>query len=175
MICRRPRISLAYGGAHFWDGGEFESAASVATPLMYQTYFTSEVRWFMLYVAMGGGIGAAIRRPYQTAPSCRPFNSVFGLIQSTCLNEAVNFFWLIVAGIPRPLILFPALAVAMVRAALLGARWHWSSAALWLVYSIPFLLIGAAGATYSRTRHRTIAAVASALILLEIAALGPAM
>jgi hypothetical protein len=132
--------------------------------------------WFILYVAIGGCIGAAISRPYQNTPSCLPFHSIFGVIESTCPNEAVNLFWLIIVGVPRLLIICPAVVIAMVKAALSGMSWHWRSAAWWLVYSIPFLIIASAGASYWWTRrHRAIATVAPALILLEIVALGLAL
>jgi hypothetical protein len=98
--------------------------------------------WIVLYLAVGGCIGMLIRQPYQAAPSCFPATSIFGVIQSSCPYEAVNVFWFVIAGLPRLLIICPALVFALLKAAISSGVWRWAlGAAMWLLYSIPLLLL----------------------------------
>ena len=107
--------------------------------------------WFLVYLAVGGLIGFAV--PGQGADAysearCTPFVTVFGVIESTCPNAAVNWLWDAIVGLPRFVIVFPALAVAFIKTSLLTAWPRWADAEGWLLYSIPLLLLLAAGTQY---------------------------
>jgi hypothetical protein len=85
----------------------------------------------------------------------------------------VNFFWSVTVGWPRLLIIFPALAIALFKAAASGVGWHWSIDAAWWVFcSIPLFLLVWAGTSYWWKRHRTVAMIATTTIVLEILTLG---
>lgn len=130
---------------------------------------------FLLYLAFGGLAGFALTRPYTYEPSCVPFVTVFAQITSSCPEKAVNVLWTITLGIPRLLITFPVLAIAKIRAFLHnnGAPLRWLlDGSIWLLYSIPLLLLIWAGTLHWWKRHQAAATIILTLIVWQILWLG---
>ena len=111
--------------------------------------------WFLVYAAVGGLAGFAVTHPYTYEPGCLPGLSVGGVIESNCPVQAVNWFWSIIVGWPRLLIVFPAIAFALLKAAIKNGWWERAEdGAIWLMYSTPFLLLVWAGTLYWWRRCR---------------------
>lgn len=124
--------------------------------------------WLLVYLSVGAVIGILFERPYTDAPTCLPLVSVFGILESRCPSEAVNFFWAAVAGVPRLVIVPPALSFALFLASISkGGHW-WLDAIVWLLMSAPLLFVAYAGFVYWRQRSMWLA-------LLPLAALGAAI
>src|SRR5258706_3233671 len=127
---------------------------------------------FLLYLAVCGLAGIAVERRFTSEPSCFPFNSIFGLLESTCPDAAVNLFWSVTVGWPRFLIVFPALAIAQFKVVVSGGGRHLWDATMWLIYSIPLLLLIWAGIRYWWKRYRAIAPIAAIFVVWETFRLG---
>ena len=129
--------------------------------------------WFLLYVAVGGLLGFGVLNPHTSGSSCVPFNSFFGAIESACPNETVNIFWSVTIGWPRLLIVFPALAISLFKAAASNGDWRpFLDGAMWLLYSAPVTLIICAGTFHWWKHRRFIGVVIATITLLEILVLG---
>jgi hypothetical protein len=144
--------------------------------------------WFLLYWAIGGLISMTFMRHYTSEPSCIPFNSVFGVLQTTCPSEIVNYLWAAVVGWPRFLLVIPAAAFSMLKAAALStiytfistgefnppffAKGYFLNATPWLKLSIPLFLLAAFGANYWWHCYRGLAVMAVTLLLLQIVMFG---
>ena len=129
----------------------------------------------VFYMAVGGAVSFLVRRPYGVIGSCVPYHDVYGFIESHCSVAAVNMFWFGTVAIPRFLLVFPAVAIAVAKAA---AHGHGSirDAAIWLVYSIPLVLVLWVGVRYwlgfGLRGYRIAVWIALAVIVADILALG---
>jgi hypothetical protein len=130
--------------------------------------------WLLLYLAIGGLLGFGFDAPFTTEPSCVPFSSVFGLLQTSCRVEVVNRLWSIAVGWPRLAIVFPALAIALLRTAVENADYLLEASA-WILYSMPLFAVLYAGALYWRKRHRGVADIITVAMIGEILVLGFSM
>jgi hypothetical protein len=119
-----------------------------------------------LYVGVGGLGGIVATCPSVSGSSCLPFLSVFGVIESTCPNATVNIVWVVALGIPRFLMVFPAIPIAVLKAAILNGDRHWLTEGLvWLALSIPIVAGPWVGALYWGRHHRYIAILITPLVL----------
>jgi hypothetical protein len=131
--------------------------------------------WLLVYISVGAALGILVERPYTDAPTCLPFGSVFGILESRCPSEVVNFFWAASAGIPRLAIVPPALSFALFLASISkGGDW-WLDAMGWLVMSAPLLLVAYAGFLYWRRRSIWLALFPLAVLGVAIVYLGTRM
>ncbi|MBX3505113.1 MAG: hypothetical protein KF895_06500 [Parvibaculum sp.] len=131
--------------------------------------------WLLVYLSVGAVIGILLERPYTDAPTCLPFVSVFGILESRCPSEAVNFLWAVVGGVPRlailPLVLSFSLFLASISQ---GGHW-WLNAMVWLLMSAPLLLVAYAGFLYWRRRSVWLALSPLAVLGVAIVYLGTRM
>jgi len=129
----------------------------------------------VIYIAIGGALGFAVREAYAPDGSCAPYHAAYGLIESHCRVQAVNMFWFGTIAIPRFLIAFPALAIALVRATPSG-NGTLAQAGVWLLYSIPVGLVLWFGTRYwlrlGVNYYRVMVCLALSMILAEIVVLG---
>ena len=129
--------------------------------------------WFLFYLAIGGLIGFAVTHPQPSEPSCLPYIDMFGVIESACSQRAVDFFWSFTIGWPRFLIVFPAIAVSLLKA---GFNNGWSSrifdGTVFLLYSVPVFLLVWAGTLYWWRRYRFVCIMAVAMVVLVVLTLG---
>jgi hypothetical protein len=128
--------------------------------------------WFMLYLAIGGTVGLFFSAPGDGASHCMPALVGMGLLESTCPSEAVNLFWAMTVGIPRALLVLPALAAEIVLSAIQDGTAGFPGFARfvdWLLIAGPALLVIGAGIHYWRRRNTAIAVLITALLLLAVA------
>lgn len=132
--------------------------------------------WFVVYVAVGGALGFAVRQPYTEEASCFPFSSVFGVIVSNCPDAWVNWFWDATVGWPRFVIVLPAIAIAALKVGLEALPTHWShrwvDAAAFATVSTPIVLLLWTGIRYWHRRHPRFAALLGVAVLSETIILG---
>ena len=125
---------------------------------------------FLCYVVIGGLTGFAFGQPFFVGAPCLPHNSTFGVLEAHCETALANTFWLLAAEIPRLVLVFPALAVTLIRASILN---HFDShyaleSVPWMAYSMPLALMSWAGFRHMRTRSSTAAHLAIVLLMGEI-------
>lgn len=128
--------------------------------------------WALVYLSIGAAVGFLFDRPYTDAPTCLPFTSVFGVLETTCPNQPVDIFWMIAVEIPRAVILMLAIPLGLLLAsAIHGGHW-WLEAIRWLALSVPLLLVTYAGFLYWRHRSLPIALLLMAVLGTEATLLG---
>lgn len=136
-------------------------------------YGYAAIGWLLVYLAVGGALGFAVTRPHQAGPSCVPFLSMFGAIETTCSNEWANLLWFIAIGIPRLLIIPSGLMFALLKAGFIARDGRMALDAIpFVLASIPVLLLIWCGRNYWWNRQRVVAWIATMSIVLEIALLG---
>ncbi len=129
--------------------------------------------WLVIYFAIGGAVGFIFRQAYNQEPSCVPFNTVFGLLEATCPNAIVNWFWTILVGIPRLFIVFPALWLSLLKTSFQndGNAGYFMESCWWLVVSLPFFIVVFLGLKHWRHRSHKLSLYIGITLMLEIIAL----
>jgi hypothetical protein len=127
--------------------------------------------WFLIYLALAGAAGFLVTRQFPLSPGCMPFLGTFGIIESSCRYAAVDHVWFGLLGIPRFVILVPAVGVAVARAAI-RERESWWSFGAYVLASIPLGVVLGVGVRHWIRLGARLAWVAVAMILVEILVLG---
>lgn len=133
---------------------------------------------FLAYVVAGGILGFAVAvRGSNPVPVCWPFGSVFGVIQTECGDIPTQVFWLATVELPRFVIVFPSVAVAMFKAFLInswaGGGFNYLGESLaWTAMSIPMVGMSYVGFRDWRARSPLIAWVLIAALVGQIFVLG---
>ena len=130
--------------------------------------------WFLLYVVSGALLGFAIARPYTAEAGCVPFNSVWGVLDTNCQSWLGAAAWFVAVGMPRMIIVFPAIVLASVRAFItngLAVR-YLGNAIPFALITIPVALIATGSFLFWRSRSKPFGAALLAVLLTEIVYLG---
>jgi hypothetical protein len=139
---------------------------------------------FVAYIAIGCAVGFALPSPH--GEGCFPFGATFGVLLTRCSNAAADMFWSVLVGWPRFVIVFPAAAFALLKAAASAAFRHWwspspypslalpwlSESVVWLLYSIPLALVMWVSFAYWKARSRPMAIGLTVVVFAEILYLG---
>ena len=132
--------------------------------------------WFGLYVAAGTLLFYVVPIGHFTSdPTCRPFYSAFGQIESNCTLGIGNVFWALVLGIPRLIVTPGGLAFALIKAVAKNGfttRSYALDALPFLVVFIPVALLIWQSFSYWRQRHILVARLIVSIFLVETVILG---
>ena len=130
-------------------------------------------RWCLLYITFGGAAGFLFHAPYTSEPSCTPFYSAFGLLDTSCPNEAINLVWSVLICDPRFVIVFPSLAVALFKASLFHGMYNRAlDGAVWLILSTPLFLVMWRGMRSWYQENSIFSVLVGLALITEIAFLG---
>ena len=88
-------------------------------------------------------------------------------------NELVNLFWTATVGLPRFILVFPAVAIALLRAVLIGCTLdHVIDAEPFLLGSIPQIVVIWRGVRYWYRRNIAFSAMVGFAVISEFVTLG---
>src|SRR5262245_56000516 len=102
----------------------------------------------LLYIDVGALAGFLVAQHGTSDPMCWPRVSAFGVLETDCSNALLGWLWFFAIGLPRMIIVFPALGVAMIGASIHDSEYgthYFLESVTWLLYSIPLLLVIWAG------------------------------
>ena len=129
--------------------------------------------WLLVYVALVGTAVLASAQHYQYEPSCYPYFSADGVVETSCRHDWMNTAWSIGVGLPWFLTLFPALGFGLAKVSIVQGDWRYAANGLpFLLVSAPILLLIWSGGLYWWKQWRPVALVSLALIFANIIALG---
>lgn len=98
----------------------------------------------LAYLDAGGLLGFILQQNGPDKPACWPHVSVFGVLETNCASSLAGWFWFFAAELPRMILVFPALAIAMIRAGIRNGSFggsYFLESIPWVLYSIPLLLV----------------------------------
>jgi hypothetical protein len=127
----------------------------------------------LLYIDIGALAGFLIERHHHGATDCWPYVSVFGVLETECTNALMGWVWFFLVGLPRVLIMLPALGLSMIEAGIksgpvFGTYYAFASIT-WLLYSIPLFAIVWAAISSWRTLSVPVVTLLVLILTIEIA------
>jgi hypothetical protein len=128
----------------------------------------------LFYVDIGGLVGFLGERTGTSEAMCWPRASVFGVLETDCLNGILAWSWFFTADLPRMMIVMPALDIVMIAAGMRNGAYgagYLLESIQWFLYSIPLLLLVLVGIWSWRKRSVPLMAVLVFTWLVEIAPL----
>ena len=114
-----------------------------------------------------------IRHGLVPGHACIPHLSLYGLIDTRCDHVLIDMAWFPLLVLPRLLLAFPAMTLALLRAALLGHQTALlATAGVFALYSLPLAgILGVGVRSWKRAGFARSALYLLAVIAIEIIAL----